>query len=76
MLVNEVLFQRINTSIEACQSRIDSFNKKMSGKWKIKLLIDLSQGPYRMLDQMGINTMDKPTVLTNEQKLEQQIAVL
>ena len=76
MLVNEVLFQRINTSIEACQSRIDSFNEKMEGKWKVKLLTNLSQGPFRMLDQVGMNTMDKPTVLTNEQKLEQQIAVL
>jgi len=64
MLVSEVLFRRINNSIEACQSRIDSFKKKMEGNWKIKLLIDLSQGPFAMLDQLGMNTMDKPTVLT------------
>ena len=76
MLVNEVLFQRINTSIEACQSRIDSFTKKREGNWKVKLLTYLSQGPFRMLDQVGMNTMDKPIVLTNEQKLEQQVAEL
>ena len=64
MLASEVLFRRINTSIEACQSRIDSFNKKMEGNWKIQLLIDLSQGPYAMLDQLAMNRMDKPTVLT------------
>jgi len=30
-----------------------------------------------MLDQLAINQMDnKPTVLTNEQKLEQQVAEL
>ena len=75
MLVNEVLFQRINTSIEACQSRLDSFNTKMEGNWKVKLLTDLSR-PYAMLDQVGMNTMDKRTVLTNEQKLEQQVVEL
>ena len=42
MLVSEVLFQRFNTSIEDCQSRIDSFNEKMEKNWKVKLLIDLS----------------------------------
>jgi len=42
MLLNEVLFQSINTSIEACQSRIDSFNTKMEGNWKVWLLTDLS----------------------------------
>ena len=42
MLVSEVLFQRFNTSIEDCQSRIDSFNEKMERNWKVKLLTDLS----------------------------------
>ena len=48
----------------------------MEGNWKVQLLIDLSQGPFAMLDQVAMNKMDKPNVLTIVQKLEQQIAVL
>ena len=64
MLASAELFRRISTAIEACQSRIDALNESMKGDWKVQLMKDLSEGPFAMLDQVAMNRMDKPTVLT------------
>ena len=68
-LAIEVLDRRIKSSIEACQSRIDALRKGMQGQWKIELVKGL-RVPFTIMEEMAMNLMDKPTVLTITQRLE------
>ena len=47
----------------------------MEGDWKTKLMKDL-WFPFAIIDQVGMNLMDKPTVYTIIDNLEQQVAEL
>ena len=73
---SEDVIQRIDSTLEVCQQRIDSFNKEMLDSWMKdteKRLGKSLQITFAEVDQLARNVWEKIPVKTNRQKLEDKI---